>query len=57
MWGNSWNKATQSWKADVLLLLNTTWGLDKKSGIWRKTGKIYLLGNPSPRTWNNKSPC
>lgn len=31
--GKSGRNATQSWKVDVLLLLNTTRGLDKKSSI------------------------
>lgn len=39
-WGNSRTKATQFWEAVILLLPNTTWGLDKKSGICWKTNGI-----------------
>lgn len=35
--------------------MNTTWGLDKKSGIWWKINEIYLLGNTSLQTWNNQT--
>lgn len=55
MWKNSGNNATRSWKRDVLQLPVITWGLDKNSCIWWKTNKIYFLGNPSPKTWNNQT--